>query len=236
MEEEGALISGDELNSDIGGLKTEKNEKLKNQILIGAGIGLGLIFLIVLIIVLSSHSTGKSTKETFAELECSYDVTSTNEPTRILSNEFDNKFKMSIFIGDTEIKYSKTHQFSEIGRNKVRFVIHEDNISIDKMFRAVFDLSEAKFLSTRNIKIKSMDSLFENCIKLSYVQITGFNLSELKSLQKVFYHCLNLGKVENLDQLFSSTKITDMSYMFATTDIKTISLKNIDTLNQILKI
>ena len=58
MEEEGTPIAIEELNSDIGGIKTERKQKLKKQIFIGIGISLGLIFLIVVIIILSKYKKG----------------------------------------------------------------------------------------------------------------------------------------------------------------------------------
>ena len=115
MEEEGAIINGEELNSDIGDLKAEKKEKLKRQLLIGIGICVGLIFLIFLIIYISIHKNDDNEKpknEVFAEFECIYDVKTISQTTTILGNDFDNSFKFSIFVGDDEIKYSKNYKFN----------------------------------------------------------------------------------------------------------------------------
>ena len=60
MEEEGSPINAEELNSDIGGLKTERIQKLKMNILYGVIAALLLIIIIILIIVLSTHKNENS--------------------------------------------------------------------------------------------------------------------------------------------------------------------------------
>ena len=77
MEDLGNPISGEELNSDIGDLKAEKLEKLKNQLFIGIGIFIELIFFVFFIIMISikkNNENSKTNKEIFAEFDCLYDV------------------------------------------------------------------------------------------------------------------------------------------------------------------
>ena len=138
MEEE-SPIGSEELNSDLGGLKTERISELKRNIIIGSVITLGVIMLIVVIIILATSGKNEKNddtpKESFGQIECEYDVEVISAPISILSEDFNSPFSLSIVIGDNTIKYSKTYQFSKTGKNTVKFLIHEQSISVDKMFK-----------------------------------------------------------------------------------------------------
>ena len=96
------------------------------------------------------------------------------------------------------------------------------------MFKDISSVTSVKFNTNKNVKIKSMESLFENCESLSNFDITGFDTSEVKSLKKVFYNCYSLESLDSLEKI-STKQITDMSYMFASTEIFIFSPENFDT-------
>jgi hypothetical protein len=234
--EEGSPISADELNSDIGGLKTERMQQNKKKIIIAASITLGVILLIVLIIVLATAGKGSSSsseedetagKEVLGEIECLYDIQTKSEPTDLLGEEFDKSFLMSIEIEGTKIKYSKSYKFDKIGSKKVKYYIYDKSIQINNMFKDVDALTSAKFVSNTNVKITSMESLFENCISLEKFEIDGFDTSEVKSLKKLFYNCIIYSSLDFLDKI-STKQITDMSYMFSASDVVLFSPENLD--------
>ena len=235
MEEEGTPIIAEEVNSDIGGIKTEALAKLKKQIIIGVSIGLFLIFLIIIIIFLSNRNGDNSTtdepetpKEKYGEIECTYEVSSTSSPVNILGEEFKNSFTLSIYVGDTQIKYSKNYKFPDLRNNIIRFVIHEKEVSLDNMFKNVLQLQKVRLSSDKNVKIKSMESLFENCGSLTSIEFDGFDTSELKSMKKTFYNCYSLTNTEFLETI-NTKQVTDMSYLFANADLESFSPKSFDT-------
>ena len=88
-------ISAEELNSDLGGIKTEKMKETKKKIIIAVGIALIVIILIVLIIIFSTLGKSSSDneiddtegKEILGEIECIYYVQTLSQPTNIIGND-----------------------------------------------------------------------------------------------------------------------------------------------------
>ena len=115
-------IQGNDLSSELIGLKKDLNsEKIK---LISSAIGLtiSLILIIIIIIAITSNRGEKKEKEKnqvgeIGEINCQYEIQTINKETNLLSNDFDKKFNFDIYINGEKIAYKKQYQFSKTGNN-----------------------------------------------------------------------------------------------------------------------
>ena len=76
-------------------------------------------------------------------------------------------------------------------------------------------------------EVTSMASMFDGCSALTSIDLTGLNTAEVRNMSKMFYGCIGLtslvldtdkdvnGKFVN----FNTANVTDMSYMFSSTDL-----------------
>ena len=100
MEEQS--LSKEPINSDLAGKNNWKNALKKKQIIIGASIGGGVLILglIILIIVLATRS---DSKKVFGEINCVYNIES-SQKTLILGSEYVKKpSKFDIYIDNINL-------------------------------------------------------------------------------------------------------------------------------------
>ena len=152
---------------------------------------------------------------------------SVSRNTIILSNEFQKAdgVNFDIEIDGKIVKYTKEYRFKEAGLNTVKFILYSP-ISIDFMFKDVFDVVSIDMHSEKNLEIKSMISAFEDCQSLYEITIKGFDTSKVTSMKKLFYRT-SISQIDISD--LSTKSVTDMSYMFASTDISKIDVSTMDT-------
>ena len=215
-------IQGNELSSELIGLKKDSNSQKKKLISITIGMTICLILIIIIIIVISSNRGKKiEEKNPVGEINCEYEIQSISKETNLLSNDFDKKFNFDIYINGEKIIYKKQYQFSKTGNNNVKYIIYDKKIIMDKMFRNIPDITSIEMISYKNCEIISMISTFENCQRLINFNITGFSTSKLTSMKNLFYKTT----LSNIDITnFDTSSVTDMSYMFASTEISSIDL------------
>ena len=176
-------------------------QKLPENKLIKANIkklilGIFLLLLVVGIIIVAivfiskekSSDDDKSNKKLIVkgEINCEYNIETTLSETGILSKDFIKLSNFDIEIDGEIIKYSKSFKFSNVGLQKVKFLLYED-INMDKMFKDVSLLTSLNMTSDNNVKITSMSSTFENTEQLTNLKIHGFDPTEIKSMNKLFY-------------------------------------------------
>ena len=183
-----------------------------------------IVAVIIIIILIINKSDKKITK---GEIQCEYYIELTSTETNILGKDFNKKSDFAIEINDTIIKYTKYYKFSNIGIQKVKFLIYED-IKMEKMFKDVKALTSVIMKSEQNLKIKTVNSAFENCEKLTNVKIIGFNPMEIQSMSKLFYKS---GIIYFNTDYLNTKNLLDISYMFAETPLKNIDLSLLYTSN-----
>lgn len=110
--EEDNPISGDELGSQLIGLKSKENPLFKKNVLYGVIVAAAVVVLVVIIIIVaassnSSNSKGKSKGTKIAEIDCEYNIQKTDQNTIILGTNFKKSTDFDIYINGTLIKYSK---------------------------------------------------------------------------------------------------------------------------------
>ena len=108
----GSPITG-EIDANFAGLENERKKNLRNKIIIWAAVALGIIILLTVVIILATNSPKKKEDDNTPEevpgeikgyLVCIYDIF--EEEINILSEEFENKNNVAIYIGDKRIKFS----------------------------------------------------------------------------------------------------------------------------------
>ena len=185
-EENQMVINNEELSSQLTGLnKTEGLTKEKKKLIIISSIVFSAIILIVIILIVTIKPKSKEEKkkEILGEINCVYDVPSVSRNTIILSNEFQKAdgVNFDIEIDGKIVKYTKEYRFKEAGLNTVKFILYSP-ISIDFMFKDVFDVVSIDMYSEKNLEIKSMISAFEDCLNLYGITIKGFDTSKVTSI------------------------------------------------------
>ena len=152
MNEECSVVGLNDINSDLIPKESffKRNKKLVIIFIISIII---LIFFIILaiIMVFSKKDSSKKTSENFGDIICIFNVKSEKESTKILGGDFEKKSEFQIIIDETEIKYTKTFQFSRPGKNIVKFTLLSE-INMDNMFKNLdniisVNITNAKILS-----------------------------------------------------------------------------------------
>ena len=211
-------------------IDSERKKQLRNKILLWGGVSLGvLVIIIVIIIIILSVNSGndkEDTKEIYGEILCTYEV-STGE-INILSEEFDYKNNLIIYLNNNEIPFSKKHSFDITDAKTIKYAITSESFSMEKMFRGVEHLKGIIFQSEKGGKITSMESTFENCIKFENFNFNkGFDTSQLTSMKKAFTNCQSLKDIQFYNMTLSNVK--DMSFMFyGVTNLETFAPNNFD--------
>ena len=105
-------------------------------------------------------------------IKCIYDIKQGN--IYILSEDFENKKNVAIFIGDKQIVFDKKHKFLNDDGKMVRFELHGDNFSFQNRFKNVDKLKIVNLIpETTKIKAKitSFESAFEGTKGLVILKI-----------------------------------------------------------------
>ena len=156
------------------------------------------------------------------EINCSYEIKNIAKNTILIGNEFSKKSLFDLYIDGKKVNYAKEYKFTSLGKHKIQIKLYE-RINMDYMFKNVKDLISVEMNSENNCIINSMISTFENCNKLVDFNISGFNVEQVKSTNKMFYNT-SLSTFSPLS--FNFKNLEDISYMFAYSYIKNISLNN----------
>ena len=91
-------------------------------------------------------------KEIIGEIICQFNIKNENQDTKILGDEFNNNYKLDIYIDEEKIKYSKIYKFNNTGYHKIEFKFY-DNINMDYMFKNIKDLKNIEIFSIKICKI-----------------------------------------------------------------------------------
>ena len=159
------------------------------------------------------------------EIQCEFNLEITSSQTKILGDDFSKRSEFDIEINGEKIKYSKNYKFSNLGLQKVKFLLYND-VNMENMFKGAVEISSIIMISDSNLKIKSINNAFEGCKKLKYFKINGFDPIEIKSMNKLFYK----SGLESFNTDYLNTQsLEDISYMFAETSLTKIDFSLLDT-------
>ena len=218
-----------ELSSELTGLNKGDKAKKKKNIIIGVTLGAILLILFIIIIILINTGLNldndPSNMDTVGEINCIYEVQSPAVYTVLLGNDFTKNTEFEIYVDNQRIKYSRDYKFDTIGNHNVQIRLYNE-IDMDYMFKDVQDLISVEMKSDKNCKISSMIRAFENCTNLQSVKISGFNGENIKSMHKMFY---NSGLTFISTEFNFTINVEDMSYMFASSQLKEILFSNLNT-------
>ena len=203
-------------NLDIKSEKSKNEELKERKKLIAIYFLSGLIVLSIIIFIIVFDFFPDYAKGIF---ECTY--ISNGKEIEILNHNYNNE-NLEIFINDKEFN-EKNPKYKAHDDFKVIIKIINEEIDMKNMF-AFTNIKEVKMKSDKNVRIKNMENSFENCYSLEKFEIEGFNTSIVTNMSKLFYNSTNLTKV-NIQNI-STFNLEDMSYMFAYTNISTISIPN----------
>jgi surface protein len=241
MEEDGKTEEGNpfgpingEIESNFAGLEQEQKKKLRNKIVIWLSITFAVISIVSLIITLTFKGAGPSGDEpgqvsgkVIGNIQCIFEVYQGD--TKILSDDFEYKNNLAIFIGTKRIEFSKRHNFQIDESKTVRFEMHGDSFSMKNMFKGVDKLKIINLFPEKNIKgkITSMESAFEGTSYLTELHFEeGFDTTQLTSMKNAFAFS-NLQDI----QFYNITleNVVDMSHMFHGSKIKIFAPNNFNT-------
>ena len=226
------LLSKVELNFENHSYTEEK--KRKKSPTIWALILIALISLISILFKVIFTNQYKKIKDilTFAEssvigeINCSYDIKSITQNTKLIGNEFTKDSLFDLYIDGKKVQYSKEYKFTSLGKHKVQIKLYQ-SLNMNYMFKDVKDLISVEMNSENNCIIDSMISTFENCNKLVDFNISGFNIERVRSMSKMFY---NTSLSTFSPSSFNSKSLQDMSYMFAYSSVEKISFNNFNSI------
>ena len=152
-------------------------------------------------------------------IECTYYCNGTD--TYIFNPNY-KKGNLKIIINNKE-DTSSNPKYNKKGDFKVIIQTTENEIDLENMF-ALTNIKSIKMSSENKVGIKSLASSFENCIFLENFTINGFDTSGVVNMSKLFYNNINLNYVNLIEM--KTTKVEQLDYMFAYTNISLINLTN----------
>ena len=232
---------GGELEANFAGLEKEQNRKLRNKIIMWVGITIGVIVVVTVIIIIALNSgAGKKDEEkpsdsdsdtdtpevvpgdVVGNIKCTYNINQGD--INILSEDFENKNNVAIFIGDKQIVFNKKHKFLNGDNKTVRFELHGDSFSFQNMFKNVDKLKIVNIIpETTKIKAKitSFESAFEGTKALTEINfLQGFDYTQLTSMKNMFafsnikdiqLNNITLENVVDMSLMFRGSKILNFS-------------------------
>ena len=114
MDDEDINMGENELSSQLIGLnRMDPSKQKKIFIAIGAGVVALILIIILIVVATSGKSTSESDDDTsgltpIGEIKCTFDISTTSEPTQILGEDFVKNSKFDIEIDEKKIKFSKS--------------------------------------------------------------------------------------------------------------------------------
>jgi hypothetical protein len=198
--------------------KEKSQAKWKKIAIIAIALCLSLIILIVIIILIypSSSSSGENKNDNpkiqLGEIKCIYDVGYINEPTPIISSEYDDKNRnFDISVNNEIIPFSKNYTFASTGYQIIKFILYGE-LRMEKMFKEIDSLISVEMYTSKNIQILSIASAFESCSNFNFFNMSGFDTSQIKSISKLFYNT----EIDSLEGFnFDTKNVQDFSFFFA---------------------
>ena len=236
MEEESPISKDADLSSDLLG-DTTMNKK-KKTIIISSIIGVSLLIILIVIIIIVVYQNNEKDKnkekknepnEIKGEINCIYNIYTTEESIKLISAEFNPKIKIEIVIDEKNLGFIREYKFNQIGNTLIKINLYED-IDMDNMFKGIHNLLQVEKISLLNSEnersqILSMKSTFEGCDNLFNFTIINFNGENLKSMHKLF---LRSGISEYTFINFTTPNLEDISYMFSYSNIEIFEPKGLD--------
>ena len=200
----------------------EKKFPKKKFIIIISSVFLSIAALIIIIIIIISLKNNNNSKNKKGEINCIYDIPTSDRKIQILGNNYIKKNDFEIYIDNALISYSKEYQFSYPGIHNISIILYEENISMEKMFQGINSIVSVELNTDKNnIFISSIKEAFDECKNLISFSLNGFNTSKIKSFHKLFH----LAQIKNIDlSKFEAKELEDISYMLSGTPIEEIEL------------
>ena len=189
---------------------------------------LSIIIIIIASVKKTSSNNNSSNKLNYGigQITCTYNIKNISEKTKILGYDYINDENIGIIYENKMITSVKEFEFKNIGNEKIIFVINNNNLNLDNMFKNVTSLISVEIKSEKNLSISSMTSVFESCQNLVNISIIGIDTNPVKSMKKLFYKTsLNDLYFPNID----TKNVIDMSYMFSSTSFTQLNLLNYNT-------
>ena len=232
-----------ELDPNFAELEKAQNKKLRNKIILWVGITIGVIAVVSLVIILALKSgagkkKGDDERVIFGNIHCTYDIK--QGEINILSDDFENKDNIDIYIGDNKIEFTKKYNFGTNDDKTVKFELKGDKFSLQNMFKNVNRLKIVNMIPETKLKCKitSMESAFEGTKALTEINFyQGFDTSELTSLKNAFANSnikdiplnnITLENVVDMSHMFHGSKINN----FSPSDFNIKSVQNMQSMFQ----
>jgi flagellar biosynthesis/type III secretory pathway M-ring protein FliF/YscJ len=106
--------------------KVKEMPKWQKYLIIGSVTAVFAILLIVIIILIANSGGNNTDKDkgkddegiertVLGKIVCKYEISNTQEPTKILGDQFKNEGNIGVIIAEKKVKYTKEHKFDEIG-------------------------------------------------------------------------------------------------------------------------
>ena len=160
------------------------------------------------------------------QIECQYDIQTTEEYTSILSDKFIPDSPIEMSINGEEVDFTNRYLFPKTGYFQIIYKITGPT-NMDFMFEGVSTLMRVEMISTENMKIKRFESTFENCVNLLTFTMKGFDTSSATTMKRMFYGTSKLDRAD-LGQ-FNTENVLDMSSMFESSNIYSLEPRNFNT-------
>ena len=154
-----------EINSEENVIDSNKgNYFSRNKILIiilSIIIVLSIIIIIIVSVKKASSNNNSSNKLNYGigQITCIYNIKNITEKTKILGYDYINDENIGIIYKNKMINSVKEFEFKNIGNEKIIFVINNNNLNLDNMFKNVTSLISVEIKSEK----KFIDFFYDKC-------------------------------------------------------------------------
>lgn len=145
---------------------------------------------------------------------CEFNITSIEQPVRILGEHFDfSQIDNIIIDGIYQDSVKDTYTLNSTGKHIVVLLFDNSNVTnLYGLFAECANLAQVKFNSDLSYNT-SLNRVFVGCSNLSYLDISMLNTSSVLTTEYMCYGCENLVSINMHDNNFNS--VTTMEAMFS---------------------
>lgn len=151
-----------------------------------------------------------------------YNVTTTDDVTRLFADAFTTKASKMILDGEELRSPLSRVKFTSKGTHNVELYFGKKLSTLDNLFADAITLTSVDVANLVTDEVTSMFATFNNCNQIKTLNVAKWDMGKCASMKFAFQNCTSLKTIEGIEN-WNTPSLTDMSYTF-TSDSNLLSL------------
>lgn len=141
-------------------------------------------------------------------------TTSANQNVKLINN---SSFIKAIVIDGKQELARTHHAFKNTGEHTIKYVLKDSYTNLDSMFNGCANVTKIEFNNFNTSAVTNMNNMFSGCNSLKSIDLSMLDTSSVTTMSGMFNGCRACESFV-LNGLFTTTKVNNMSSMFADCD------------------